>query len=51
MYSNVKFFEKDNKLHEIHFPVQLGGVKRVNIPSENSNTSDLVCIIYSSVQN
>ena len=28
------------KLHEIHFPVWLGGLKWVNVTGENSNTSD-----------
>ena len=40
MYSNVKFYEKDNELPEIHFTVKLGSLKGVNTSSENSNTSD-----------
>ena len=36
MYSYVKFYEKDNELHEIHFLVWLGGIT----PGEISNTSD-----------
>ena len=40
MYPNVKFYKKDNELHEIHFPVQLGGLKGVNAPVKNSDTSD-----------
>ena len=37
----MKFFEKENGLNEIYFPVQLGGgLKGINVPSENSNTSD-----------
>ena len=46
MYSNVKFYEKE-ELHEIHFPGQLGGLKGVNSPGENTNTFDsnmFVCI-------
>ena len=39
MYSNVKFYEIDNELHETHFPVRLGGLKRVNALGENLNTS------------
>ena len=42
MYSYVKVYEKDNELHKIHFPVRLEGLKRVNAPGENSNTSDLM---------
>ena len=30
MNSNVRFYEKDNELHEIYFPVQLGGLKGLN---------------------
>ena len=41
MYSNVKFYEKDNEQHEINFPIRLGVLKGVNDPGENSNTSDL----------
>ena len=40
MYSNVKFYEKDNEVHEIYFLVRLGGLKDINVASENSNTSD-----------
>ena len=40
MYSNEKFYKKDNKLHEIHFLAQLGGLKRGKNPVENSNTTD-----------
>ena len=40
MYSNVTYYEKDNELHEIHFPVGLGGLMGVNAPGETSNTSD-----------
>ena len=32
MYSTVKFYEKDNELHEIPFPVRLGVFKEVNTP-------------------
>ena len=46
MYSNVKFYEKDNKLDEIHFPVRLGGLKRINSPGENSSTSDFNVYVY-----
>ena len=35
MYSKVKSFEKDNELYKIHFPVQLGDLKGVNVPGEN----------------
>ena len=38
MYSNVKFYKKDNELREIHFPLLLGGLKEVNDPGENSKT-------------
>ena len=41
MYSNVKSYEKENELYEIHFPVRLGGFKGVYGPGENSNTSDV----------
>ena len=40
MCSNVKFYEEDNELHEIHFPVWLGVLKEVKVICENSNTSD-----------
>ena len=40
MYSNVKFYEKDNKLHEIYFAVLLENLKRANNPNENANTSN-----------
>ena len=32
--------QERQELHEIHFPVQLGGLKKVNAPAENSYTSD-----------
>ena len=40
MYSNVKFYEKDNELPKIQFPTRLGGLKGVIILGENSNISD-----------
>ena len=40
MYSNVKFYQKDNDVHKIHFPVHLEGLMGVNAPYENSNTSN-----------
>ena len=40
MYSNIKFYEKENELYEIHFPVRLGGLKVGKRPGENWNTSD-----------
>ena len=41
MYSKVTFYEKDNGLHEIHFPLQLrSGLNGVNAPGENSNITD-----------
>ena len=40
MSSNIKFYTKDNKLCEIHFSVLIGGLKEVNAPCENLNTSD-----------
>ena len=40
MYSNIKFYKKDNELQEIYFPVQLAGLKRVNGQGENSGTYD-----------
>ena len=39
MYSNIKFYEKNNELNEIHLSVRLGGLKGVNVPLENFNTS------------
>ena len=36
----MKFYEKENELHEIYFLVWLGGLKGVKAPVENSNTSD-----------
>ena len=39
MYSNVTFYKKNNGLHEIHFPVRLGGLKGVNASGDNSDTS------------
>ena len=41
MYSNAKFYVKDNELHEIQFPVWLGGLNEENAVGENSNSSDL----------
>ena len=40
MYCYVKFYEKDNELKEIHFPVQLRVLEEVNALGENSNTYD-----------
>ena len=40
IYSYVKFYKKDNDLHEIYFTVWLEGLKRVNTSGENSNTSE-----------
>ena len=40
MHSNVKFYEKDNELQEIHFPVWLGGLNYSTASGENSNNSD-----------
>ena len=40
MYFYVKFYEKDNELHEIYFSVQLGGLKEAKALGENMNTSD-----------
>ncbi len=47
MYYNVKFYEKDNELCEIHFTVWLEGLKGINAPGKKYNTSDFnvyVCI-------
>ena len=40
MYSNVKFYEKDNEQHEIHFSVRFGGLKVGKHAGEYLNTSD-----------
>ena len=41
-----KFYEKDNELNEIHFPVQLGSWRQIKIPSENSDTSDFNAYVH-----
>ena len=33
----MKDFREKLEQHEIHFPVRLGGLKRVNDPGENSD--------------
>ena len=40
MYHNVKFYEKDNELHEIHLPVRLGRLEGIIGPGVYSNISD-----------
>ena len=44
MFSTVKFYEKEKELHEIPFPLRLGGLKGVNATGENSNTSDFKAV-------
>ena len=40
MFSNKNFLKKDNELHDIHFLLRFLGLKRINAPGENSNTSE-----------
>ena len=40
MYFQIKSYEKDNDLHEIYFSIRFGCLKGVNVPAENSNTTD-----------
>ena len=54
MYSNVKFYEKDNELHEVHFPVRLGGLQGKNTPVKiqilNFNEIQIILLIFTGSQ-
>ena len=40
IYSDVNFYEKENELYEIYFPVWLGEFKGGKCPCENLNISN-----------
>ena len=57
MYSNVKFYKKDNELHEVHFPVRFGRLKGVKASGKNEiniifqiNEIDIILLMFAGSQ-